>query len=190
MFAFPTRLTCLSFRLCTNSRHIINLYFYERRKPRSGYFCERRVYVETALVAIRDMSPLFCAWKVIPTCACSIGAISTIICYNSPKENIVLELFYTNNYINNCIWMNNEEDCPIMFLCSFLLFRFLFSWWNKRSIRWRTRVVCPPWCSDASLIATRNQFTDAEQAFTDRWPEKKATFMRRLPCSAVFDHDT
>ena len=26
---------------------------------RSGYFCERRVYVETGLIAIRNMSPLF-----------------------------------------------------------------------------------------------------------------------------------
>ena len=35
------------------------MYFYERRKLRSGYFRERRVFVKTGLFAIRDMSSIF-----------------------------------------------------------------------------------------------------------------------------------
>ena len=37
------------------------MYVYEQRTRRSGYFRDRRVSVETGLIAIRDMSPLFCS---------------------------------------------------------------------------------------------------------------------------------
>ena len=59
IFAFlTTRLACLSQRVCTHSQ---KMYFYERRKLRSGYFSEQRVYVENGLIGIRDVSPMFCA---------------------------------------------------------------------------------------------------------------------------------
>ena len=51
------------------------------------YFCDRRV-CETGLMAIRDVSPLFCAGSsqeksVQHDSACSISANSNLICYSS-----------------------------------------------------------------------------------------------------------
>ena len=69
----------------------ICIYFYERRKLRSGYFREQRVYVETGLISVTcrhcSMYTQF-EWKVIPTCACSMSTTSTLLVtvYRSTRD--------------------------------------------------------------------------------------------------------